>query len=83
MFNLGKATLDKDRFNKSNKAVVLDGKTTEVSAANSAQLNSDYTTISFWAKVNSLPANGEAFLLSFGGWQERWKISLPGHGKPV
>lgn len=81
--NLGKATLDKDRFNKSNKAVVLDGKTTEVSAANSAQLNSDYATISFWTKINSLPGNGEAFLLSFGGWQERWKISLPGHGKPV
>ena len=81
--NLGKATLEKDRFNKSNKAVLLDGKTTEVSAANSAQLNSDYATISFWTKVNSLPGNGEAFLLSFGGWQERWKISLPGHGKPV
>ena len=26
---------------------------------------------------------GEAYLLSNGGWQERWKISLPGHGKPV
>ncbi|AEE53663.1 LamG-like jellyroll fold domain-containing protein [Haliscomenobacter hydrossis] len=81
--NLGKAILDKDRFNKSNKALLLDGKTTEVSASNSTQLNSDYTTVSFWTKINSLPGNGEAFLLSFGGWQERWKISLPPHGKPV
>lgn len=81
--NLGKAVLDKDRFNKSNKALLLDGKTTEVSASNSAQLNSDFTTVSFWTKINSLPGNGEAFLLSFGGWQERWKISLPSHGKPV
>jgi len=21
--------------------------------------------------------------MSFGGWQERWKISIPPHGKPV
>ena len=29
------------------------------------------------------PHNGETYLFSFGGWQERWKISLPPHGKPV
>ncbi|MDV7393694.1 LamG domain-containing protein, partial [Arthrospira platensis SPKY1] len=55
----------------------------EVSAPNSAQLNSPHATVSFWVKPNSLPGTGEAFLLSFGGWQERWKISLPPHGKPV
>ena len=36
-----------------------------------------------WVKVNELPISGEVFLLSNGGWQERWKISLPSHGKPV
>ena len=51
--------------------------------ANSAAHNSDYATISFWVKVNELPISGEVFLLSNGGWQERWKISLPSHGKPV
>ena len=52
-------------------------------AANSVQLNSDYTTISFWVNVGELPAQGEVYLLSNGGWKERWKISLPSHGKPV
>ena len=33
--------------------------------------------------MNELPANGEVYLLSFGGWQERYKISLPSHGKVV
>lgn len=72
-----------DRFGFGNSAMAFDGASTEVVAANSAVLNSDYTTVSFWVKPNSLPANGEYFLLSNGGWQERWKISLPTHGKPV
>ncbi|MCB0570400.1 MAG: fibronectin type III domain-containing protein [Phaeodactylibacter sp.] len=77
------AVLGKDRFDKANQAAAFDGLSTEVSAANSPQLNSPFTTISFWVNPNSLPGSGEAYLLSFGGWQERWKISLPAHGKPV
>jgi len=73
----------KDRFGKANKAAAFDGEFTEVKADNSPQLNSPQTTVAFWVRPNSLPGNGEAFLLSFGGWQERWKISLPPHGKPV
>ncbi len=72
-----------DRFGFGFSAYSFNGASSEITAPNSAQLNSDYTTVSFWAKVNNLPAQGEAFLMSFGGWQERWKISLPGHGKPV
>ncbi len=79
----GNALSTKDRFGKANKAMVFDGKSTFVEAANSPQLASDFTTISFWAKANSLPASGEVYMLSHGGWQERWKISLPSHGKPV
>lgn len=78
-----KASLAADRFGKTNKAVALNGSNSEVTAGNSPQLNSPFTTVSFWVKVNSLPANSESYLLSFGGWQERWKISLPQHGKPV
>ena len=70
-----------DRFNKANKAYAFNN--SRVKAANSPQLNSANITISFWVKVNALPASGEVFLLSHGGWQERWKISLPSHGKPV
>jgi hypothetical protein len=72
-----------DRFGFGHAALLCDGASSEVTASNAAQLNSGTTTVSFWVKVNSLPANGEAFLLSYGGWQERWKISLPTHGKPV
>ena len=75
--------LANDRFGKTNKAAAFNGTTTNVTAANSPQLNSPLTTVSFWVKVNALAANGESFLMSFGGWQERWKISLPSHGKVV
>ncbi|MCB9049735.1 MAG: hypothetical protein H6556_09905 [Lewinellaceae bacterium] len=77
------AAFSKDRFGKANKAAGFDGATTEVTAANSPQLNSANATVSFWVNPNSFPGNGEAYLLSFGGWQERWKVSLPTHGKPV
>ena len=76
-------SLTADRFDKGNKSATFNGVSTEVSAANSPQLNTPYTTVSFWAKPNSWPGNGEVFLLSFGGWQERYKISLPTHGKVV
>ena len=72
-----------DRFGFGNSAYAFNGTSSEITAANSAQLNSPYTTVSFWVKPNSLPASGEAFLLSFGGWQERFKLSLPSHGKVV
>ena len=78
---LTNATLATDRFGKVNKALAVNN--SQVKAANSAQLNSANTTISFWVKVNALPASGEVYLLSHGGYQERWKISLPNHGKTV
>ena len=77
------ATLAQDRFGWANNAFSFDGTQSYLEAPNVAALNSDYTTVAFWVKVNALPVSGEAFLLSFGGWQERWKISLPTHGKLV
>jgi chitodextrinase len=77
------AQLGNDRFGQANKAYSFNGLSDKVQAANSPQLNSDFTTISFWVNVKELPASGEVYLLSNGGWQERWKISLPNHGKPV
>ncbi|MEY4105752.1 MAG: hypothetical protein RL181_94 [Bacteroidota bacterium] len=78
-----KAILDQDRFSRANQAYRFNGKDQQLTAANTAQLNSDFATVSFWVNVAALPAQGESFLLSFGGWQERWKISLPSHGKVV
>ena len=77
------ANLTQDRFGWANSAFAFDGSNSGLTANNAAQLNSPNTTISFWVKPNSFPAQAEAYLLSFGGYQERWKISLPGHGKPV
>lgn len=72
-----------DRFGFGNSAVEFNGETSGAYAPNSAPLNSATTTVSFWVKVNSLPGSGESYIASFGGWQERWKISLPSHGKVV
>ncbi|MGB4847413.1 MAG: LamG domain-containing protein, partial [Saprospiraceae bacterium] len=72
-----------DRFGFGKKAVSFNGVDSKVTAPNSTQLNSPATTVSFWVNVNSLPVSDEVYLLSFGGWQERWKISLPSHGKVV
>ena len=77
------ANLSADRFGWANSAISFDGKQGAVTAKNGNQLQSASTTISFWVKVRTLPAQGEVYLLSHGGWQERWKISLPSHGKPV
>lgn len=77
------AALGTNRFGFGNSAVFCNGTSSEITASNAAQLNSGTTTVSFWVKLNALPANGEVFLLSYGGWQERWKISLPSHGKAV
>jgi chitodextrinase len=81
--DISSASLTTDRFGFGNSAVSFNGTSSEVLASNGAQLNSGTSTVSFWVKVNSLPGNGEAFLFSYGGWQERFKISLPTHGKVV
>ncbi|MBK8392663.1 MAG: hypothetical protein IPL23_26825 [Saprospiraceae bacterium] len=71
-------------FGYGNSVMQFNGTSSELPAANAAYLNwHTFTTVSMWVKVNVLPANGESFLLSNGGWQERLKISLPSHGKPV
>ncbi len=76
------ATADADRFGRRNHSMNFNG-AAGITADNSPQLNSASTSVSFWVNPNALPASGEAYLLSYGGWQERWKISLPSHGKAV
>ena len=81
--DISSATLTTDRFGYGESALLIDGTSSSVTASNGTQLNSPTTTISFWVKPNSFPAQGERYLISLGGYQERFKISLPGHGKPV
>ena len=77
------AQLTADRFGQANSAFFLDGQQAFLEAPNSSALNSDYATVAFWAKPASIPGQGEVYLISFGGWQERYKISLPAHGKCI
>jgi chitodextrinase len=81
--DISSAKMTTDRFGFGNSSLLLDGVSSAVVAGNANHMNSDFATIGFWVNVNSLPGSGEVYLLSFGGWQERWKISLPAHGKPV
>lgn len=75
------AFLTQDRFGQANNAFSFDGENSFLAAPNAAQLNSGLASVSFWVKANEIPLQGEAYIVSFGGWQERYKISLPGHGK--
>jgi hypothetical protein len=52
------------------------------SLPNAVQLVSDYTTVAFWIRVDGQnPADPESYILDFGHWDQRWKISLPQHKK--
>ncbi|MGB3078967.1 MAG: LamG-like jellyroll fold domain-containing protein [Saprospiraceae bacterium] len=77
------ASLTQDRFGRANQAYLFDGVKSHLDANNASQLNSATASVSFWIRADELPAQGEVYLLSFGGWQDRWKISLPAHGKPI
>ena len=77
------AALTQDRFGQANQAFLFDGVQSHLLANNAAQLQSPTLSVSFWVRVDEIPAQGEVYILSHGGWQERWKISLPSHGKPI
>ena len=77
------AYLTQDRFGVAQRAFTFDGAKSFIAAPNAVHLNTDLASVSLWINANSIPAQGEAYLVSFGGWQERYKISLPGHGKLI
>ena len=61
-------------------SVVFDGEGDSIVAPNAVHLISDYTTVGFWIRVDGQNLNdAEAYVLDFGHWSERWKISLPQH----
>jgi len=65
-------------------AIKFDGEQDSVLAPNAVQLLSDYTTVSFWIRVDNINvADAEAYVMDFGHWDQRWKISLPQHRKIV
>jgi len=51
---------------------------------NAVQLISDYATVGFWIRLDGQNLNdAEAYVLDFGHYDQRWKISLPQHRKIV
>ncbi|SDK72721.1 Por secretion system C-terminal sorting domain-containing protein [Catalinimonas alkaloidigena] len=81
------ATPTINRFGTENSAYLFDGDMDSIVVSNAsnalAMMNSEYTSISFWIKVNSFVTADENYIISFGGWQERLKISLPAHRRIV
>lgn len=60
--------------------IKFDGDRDSVLAPNAVQLISDFATVSFWIRVDSTNiADAEAYIMDFGHWSQRWKISLPQH----
>ncbi|MBK8505932.1 MAG: fibronectin type III domain-containing protein [Saprospiraceae bacterium] len=61
-------------------AIKFDGDQDSVLAPNAVQLISDFATVSFWIRVDGQSLqDAEAYVLDFGHWDQRWKISLPQH----
>jgi chitodextrinase len=72
------------RPNAEGMAIVFDGDGDSVLAPNAVQLISDYATVGFWIRVDDQNlADAESYVIDFGHWDERWKISLPQHLKIV
>jgi hypothetical protein len=70
------ATLTKDRFGNTNQAYSFNGTDNFIRVPNSSALNFVKSiTVSLWFKIGTL-FNREAFLISHGSWQNRWKISI-------
>jgi len=65
------------------QAIVFDGDQDSVLAANAVQLISDFASVSFWIRVDAITTDPEAYVITFGNWDQRWKISLPTHLKIV
>jgi hypothetical protein len=63
--------------------IKFDGAGDSILAPNAVQLISDYTTVGFWIRPDAVPVDAESYVIDFGHWSERWKISLPQHRKIV
>lgn len=70
------AALVSDRFNNLNSAYLFDGINDYIQVGNSSSLNFEYSiTVNFWIKVGDF-FDREAYPLSQGNWENRWKISI-------
>lgn len=74
------AILTEDRFGIPNSAYLFDGVDDYISISNSSSLNFEKAiTVVCWMRVDEFFAR-EAYPLSHGNWQNRWKISITNGG---
>ncbi|MDZ7292478.1 MAG: T9SS type A sorting domain-containing protein [candidate division KSB1 bacterium] len=77
---VGGATLVADRFGNSNSAYYFDGVNDYIRVPNQTALNFQQAiTINFWMKIGEFYTR-EAYPLSHGNWENRWKISITNQG---
>lgn len=70
------AALVSDRFNNRNSAYLFDGINDYIEVENSSSLNFERSiTVNFWMKIGEF-FEREAYVLSHGSWENRWKISI-------
>jgi hypothetical protein len=71
------AKLTEDRFGKSNRAYYFDGVNDYIDVKNNSILNfQEAITVSFWMRVDEFFSNREAYPISHGNWENRWKVSI-------
>lgn len=74
------ATLVADRFGVPNSAYSFNGTTDKIQIPYSELLNfRDAITVSFWMNIAEF-FDREAYPISHGNWENRWKISITNHG---
>ena len=71
------AQLTQDRFGKSNRAYYFDGVNDYINVKNNSILNfQEEITVSFWMRIDEFFSNREAYPISHGNWENRWKVSI-------
>ena len=69
--------LTQDRFGASDNAYLFDGVNDYILVPNSASLNFQSSiTVNFWIKITEFYDTREAYPLSHGNWERRWKFSI-------
>ena len=70
-----------DRFGKSNAAYHFNGVNEYIKVPNNPALNFENAiTVLFWMRIDSMYANREAYPISHGNWENRWKVSITNEG---
>ncbi len=71
------AALTSDRFGNTNSAYSFDGVNDYIQIQNSSAINfQNSITLNFWMKVGNFFTDREAYPISHGNWENRWKISI-------